>query len=54
MAKKEGKEPRFGPGNGADGIPNVDFGDSLKIKTPWQGGDGTAWNEPKREKKAAK
>ena len=53
-AKKEGKEARFGPSNGADGVPDVDFGDSLKIKTPWQGGDGTAWNEPKREKKAAK
>jgi 4-hydroxybenzoyl-CoA reductase subunit alpha len=54
QAKKEGKEPRFGPSNGPDGLPNVDFGDSLKIKTPWQGGDGTAWNEPKRDKKAAK
>lgn len=54
QAKKEGKEGRFGPSNGADGVPVVDFGDSLKIKTPWQGGDGTAWNEPKREKKAAK
>jgi CO/xanthine dehydrogenase Mo-binding subunit len=48
--KRAGKEGRFGP----DTIPNVDFGDSLKIKTPWQGGDGTAWNEPKRDKKAAK
>jgi len=54
QAKKEGKEARFGPSNGPDGVPEVDFGDSLKIKTPWQGGDGTAWNEPKREKKAAK
>ncbi len=54
QAKKEGKEPRYGPSTGADGVPVVDFGDSLKIKTPWQGGDGTAWNEPKREKKAAK
>ena len=54
QAKKEGKEGRFGPSNGPDGVPAVDFGDSLKIKTPWQGGDGTAWNEPKREKKAAK
>ncbi|MBZ0154291.1 MAG: molybdopterin-dependent oxidoreductase [Planctomycetes bacterium] len=54
QAKKEGKEPRFGPSNGPDGVPAVDFGDSLKIKTPWQGGDGTAWNEPKRDKKAAK
>jgi CO/xanthine dehydrogenase Mo-binding subunit len=54
QAKKEGKEGRYGPSNGPDGVPAVDFGDSLKIKTPWQGGDGTAWNEPKREKKAAK
>ncbi len=54
QAKKEGKEGRFGPSSGVDGVPVVDFGDSLKIKTPWQGGDGTAWNEPKREKKAAK
>jgi 4-hydroxybenzoyl-CoA reductase subunit alpha len=54
QAKKEGKEGRYGPSNGPDGVPEVDFGDSLKIKTPWQGGDGTAWNEPKREKKAAK
>jgi CO/xanthine dehydrogenase Mo-binding subunit len=53
-AKKAGKEGRYGPSNGPDGVPAVDFGDSLKIKTPWQGGDGTAWNEPKREKKAAK
>ncbi len=52
--KKAGKEPRFGPANDATGVPEVDFGDSLKVKTPWQGGDGTAWNEPKREKKAAK
>jgi 4-hydroxybenzoyl-CoA reductase alpha subunit len=52
--KKDGKEGRYGPSNGPDGVPEVDFGDSLKIKTPWQGGDGTAWNEPKREKKAAK
>jgi hypothetical protein len=48
--KRAGKEGRYGP----DTIPSVDFGDSLKIKTPWQGGDGTAWNEPKRDKKAAK
>jgi 4-hydroxybenzoyl-CoA reductase subunit alpha len=52
--QKDGKEPRFGPSNGPDGMPTVDFGEPLKIKTPWQGGDGTAWNEPKREKKAAK
>ncbi len=54
QAKKEGKDARFGPSQGPDGVPQMDFGDSLKIKTPWQGGDGTAWNEPKRDKKAAK
>ena len=53
-AKNDGKEPRFGPSNSADGVPDVDFGESLKIKTPWQGGDGTAWNAPKRTKKARK
>lgn len=52
--KQAGKDGRFGPSNGPDGLPDVDFGESLKIHTPWQGGDGTAWNEPKREKKAAK
>jgi hypothetical protein len=54
QAKKEGKEPRYGPSAGPDGVPTVDWGESLKVKTPWQGGDGTAWNEPKREKRAAK
>ncbi|MEO6598207.1 MAG: molybdopterin cofactor-binding domain-containing protein [Planctomycetota bacterium] len=54
QAKQNGKEPRYGPANDEKGVPKVDFGESLKIKTPWQGGDGTAWNEPKREKKAAK
>ena len=54
QAKHEGKEARFGPAHDASGIPDVDFGESLKIKTPWQGGDGTAWNEPPRTKKAKK
>jgi hypothetical protein len=50
QAAKAGKDARFGPTE----MPKVDFGESLKVKTPWQGGDGTAWNEPKRDKKAAK
>jgi 4-hydroxybenzoyl-CoA reductase alpha subunit len=54
QSKKEGKPARYGPALDASGVPAVDFGESLKIKTPWQGGDGTAWNEPKREKKAAR
>ena len=54
QAKHEGKEARFGPAHDASGIPDVDFGESLKIKTPWQAGDGTAWNAPPRTKKAKK
>jgi CO/xanthine dehydrogenase Mo-binding subunit len=54
QAQRDGNEGRFGPATDASGVPAVDFGESLKIKTPWQGGDGTAWNEPVREKKAAK
>ena len=50
--KREGKDARHGPA--LDAVPAVDFGESLKVRTPWQGGDGTAWNEPKREKKAAR
>jgi hypothetical protein len=48
--QRKGQPGRHGP----DDMPAVDFGESLKIKTPWQGGDGTAWNEPRREKKAAR
>ena len=49
-AKKAGKDARYGPTE----TPDVDFGESLKIETPWQGGDGRAMNDPKRTKKAAK
>jgi hypothetical protein len=54
QAKNEGKDARFGPALDATGIPDVDFGESLRIKTPWQGGDGTASNAPSRTKKAKK
>ena len=54
QAKNEGKDARYGPATDESGLPDVNFGESLKIKTPWQGGDGTAWNEPKRTKKAKK
>ena len=54
QAKAEGKEARFGPANDETGVPQVDFGESLQIKTPWQGGDGTAHNDPHRTKKAKK
>lgn len=40
-AKARGKEPRFGPTS----FPEVDFGFTLKVPTPWEGGDGQASNE---------
>lgn len=40
-AKAKGKEARFGPTS----FPEVDFGFTLKVPTPWEGGDGQASNE---------
>lgn len=40
-SKAKGKEPRFGPTS----FPEVDFGFTLKVPTPWEGGDGQASNE---------
>ncbi|GMU65187.1 MAG: xanthine dehydrogenase [Acidobacteriota bacterium] len=40
-AKARGKEARFGPTS----FPEVDFGFTLKVPTPWEGGDGQASNE---------
>jgi 4-hydroxybenzoyl-CoA reductase subunit alpha len=40
-AKRKGKEPRVGPA----AFPEVDFGFTLKVPTPWEGGDGRAANE---------
>lgn len=40
-AKKKGKEGRFGP----SGFPEVDFGETLMVPTPEQGGDGEAIND---------
>jgi hypothetical protein len=39
--KAKGRAPRFGPG----GFPDLDFGPTLKVPTPWEGGDGKASNE---------
>ena len=36
--KAQGKDPRVGPKLGK--LPHVDWPDSRKVKTPWQGGDG--------------
>jgi 4-hydroxybenzoyl-CoA reductase subunit alpha len=40
-AKAKGREPRFGPAS----FPEVDFGFTLRVPTPWEGGDGKATNE---------
>nr|MBP9823841.1 hypothetical protein [Thermoanaerobaculia bacterium] len=40
-AKQKGKPARFGP----DPFPEIDFGFTLQVPTPWEGGDGKATNE---------
>ena len=40
-AKAKGKEARFGPAS----FPEVDFGFTLKVPTPAEGGNGDASNE---------
>ncbi len=40
-AKAKGGEPRFGPTR----FPEIDFGETLVVPTPAQGGDGTAIND---------
>ncbi len=40
-AQRKGKPARFGP----DAFPEIDFGFTLKVPTPWEGGDGKATNE---------
>jgi 4-hydroxybenzoyl-CoA reductase alpha subunit len=39
---------RYGP----DAFPSVPWPDPLLVPPPWEGGDGTALNEPKRQKAA--
>ncbi len=34
--KRKGKDARFGP----DAVPSVEWPEPLRVKTPWQGGDG--------------
>jgi len=44
-AGQKGKPPRFGP----DRFPEVDFGETLEVPTPDQGGDGRAINDYKHQ-----
>jgi 4-hydroxybenzoyl-CoA reductase subunit alpha len=48
-AKRAGKEARFGP----RAFPAVDFGETLHVATPAQGGDGRAENEAAAKQRAA-
>src|SRR6185436_12560327 len=45
QAKAKGEEPRFGP----KAFPEVDFGETLLVPTPEQGGDGKAINDYKEK-----
>jgi 4-hydroxybenzoyl-CoA reductase subunit alpha len=45
--KKAGRVPRFGP----DHFPDVDWPEALRVPPPWEGGDGTATNDPPRHSK---
>jgi 4-hydroxybenzoyl-CoA reductase alpha subunit len=39
--KAKGREPRYGPKR----FPDIDFGETLRVPTPAEGGDGTALND---------
>jgi len=39
--KQAGREPRYGPAN----FPHVNWGETLLVPPPWEGGDGYATNE---------
>ncbi len=43
-AKRQGAEPRYGPAS----FPAVDFGETIRVPTPAQGGDGHATKEFER------
>ncbi len=46
-AKEKGREARFGPTR----FPDVDFGETLNVPTPAEGGDGRATNDPRQKRK---
>jgi len=48
QAKAKGDEPRFGP----ERFPEVNFGETLEVPTPAQGGDGRAINDYKHRLRA--
>jgi 4-hydroxybenzoyl-CoA reductase alpha subunit len=48
--KKAGRTPRFGP----DHFPGVDWPEALRIPPPWEGGEGRAVNEVRRQSASLK
>jgi hypothetical protein len=44
QAKAAGRAPRYGP----SAFPEVAWPDTLRVAAPWQGGDGTATNDPRQ------
>lgn len=46
QAKKKGRDARVGPTK----FPDIDYGEPLIVRTPAQGGDGRAENDPKANK----
>jgi 4-hydroxybenzoyl-CoA reductase subunit alpha len=48
--KAKGGEGRYGP----ESFPEVEWPDPLLVPTPWEGGDGTASNDPRKGRKASK
>jgi hypothetical protein len=49
QAKAAGRAPRYGP----SAFPDVAWPDALRVPAPWQGGDGTAANDPRQRRTAA-
>ena len=49
LAALRSKERRFGP----DSFPAVPWPEALVVPPPWEGGDGSARNEPRRDKARA-
>jgi 4-hydroxybenzoyl-CoA reductase alpha subunit len=49
QAKAAGRAPRYGP----SAFPGVAWPDALRVPAPWQGGDGTAANDPRQRRTAA-
>lgn len=48
QAKEKGKEARFGPQE----FPDIDYGETLIVPTPADGGDGTALNEDRARQRS--